>query len=159
MKKIEEFNSLIDDIVNNKKFIKLKEQPHHGINRYEHSMRVSRWTYKICKLLKSKKTKEITRASLLHDFYTDDDLTGNGLQRLGRHPKVALQNSLKYYELNDIQKDIIKTHMFPCNLDIPKYKESWLISCIDKVVSTYEMLRFKLPLYIRKSIKSLIKIK
>ena len=37
--------------------------------------------------------------------------------------------------------------MFPCNLDIPKYKESWLVSMVDKLVSTYEMIAFKAPLY------------
>ena len=53
----------------------------------------------------------------------------------------------KYFKLDEIQQDIIKTHMFPCNFDIPKYKESWLVSGVDKLVSTYEMLRFKSPLY------------
>ena len=37
--------------------------------------------------------------------------------------------------------------MFPCNLTVPKYKESWLVSMIDKTVGTYEMLRFKTSLY------------
>lgn len=147
MKNNNEFNDMVKDITENKKFNKLKEQPHHGINRYEHSMRVAKWTYKICKVFKMNSTIETTRAALLHDFYTDDDLTGSGAERLGTHPNTALQNSVKYYELNDIQKDIIKTHMFPCNLNVPKYKESWIVSGIDKAVSTYEMLKFKAPLY------------
>ena len=87
-------------------------------------------------------------AGLLHDFYTDKDLKGNSsVKRLGLHPNMALENSIKYYKLDDIQKDIIKTHMFPCNFDIPKYKESWLVSGVDKLVSTYEMLRYKASLY------------
>lgn len=141
------FQQCIEDIINNKKFNKLKNELHHGITRYDHSYRVAKWTHMICKLLKMKKYTETTRAALLHDFYVNEDLTGNGAQRLGRHPAVALDNSLKYYDLDNIQKDIIKTHMFPCNLTLPKYKESWLVSAIDKIVGTYEMLRFKSVLY------------
>lgn len=159
MKKVEEFNKIVEDILNNDKFNKLKEQPHHGINRYEHSYHVAIWIYKICKLFNSKNLTKITRASLLHDFYEDIDLKGNGLQRLARHSKVALKNSEEYFKLDDMQKNIIKTHMFPCNLDIPKYKESWLITIIDKIVSTYEMIRYKIPMYIGKGIKYIFKIK
>lgn len=148
IKQKEEFNSLVEDIKNNKKFNKLNKELHHGITRYEHSMRVARWTYKVCRWLKLTNKEEVTRAALLHDFYVNNDLVSeSGTSKLGEHPDVALVNSLKYFELNDIQKDIIKTHMFPCNFNVPKYKESWLVSGIDKAVSTYEMFRFKSPLY------------
>ncbi len=30
---------------------------------------------------------------------------------------------------------MIKTHMFPLNIRLPKYKESWLLTFIDKVDS------------------------
>ena len=141
------FDSCIQDIVTNEQFNKLKTELHHGITRYEHAYRVAKWTHIIGEIFKMKNNVNTTRAALLHDFYVNDDLTGNGPQRLGRHPEVALNNSLKYYELDNIQKDIIKSHMFPCNLTVPKYKESWLVSMIDKTVGTYEMLRFKTSLY------------
>ena len=149
IKQKEEFNSLIEDITNNKQFNKLNKELHHGITRYEHSMRVARWTYKVCKLFNMNNKDSVTRAALLHDFYINNDLVSeSGASKLGEHPTKALENSLKYFELDAIQKDIIKTHMFPCNFDIPKYKESWLVSGVDKAVSTYEMLRFKSPLYL-----------
>lgn len=148
IKQKDKFNSLVEDIKSNNHFNKLRDELHHGITRYDHSMRVAKWTYKLCNLLKMKNKNEVTRAALLHDFYIDNDLeTERGHEKLGEHPKIALENSLKYFKLNNIQKDIIKTHMFPCNLDLPKYKESWLVSGIDKTVSTYEMLRFKSSLY------------
>lgn len=148
-KQKEEFNSLVEDITSNKKFDKLNKELHHGISRYEHSMRVACWTYKITNILKMKKSDETTRAALLHDFYIDKDLSSEkSYQKLGEHPNIALENSLHYFELDDIQQDIIKSHMFPCTKDIPKYKESWLVSLVDKTVSTYEMLRFKSSLYL-----------
>lgn len=143
----EDFNSIVKDIINNEDFNKLNKELHHGITRYDHSVRVARWTYHLSKILKMKRMKDTTRAALLHDFYIDEDLKGNGVSKLGTHPNVALENSLKHYKLDDIQKDIIKSHMFPCNLSIPKYKESWLVSIIDKIVGTYEMLRYKVSLY------------
>ncbi len=148
-KQKEEFNSLVEDITNNKKFDKLNKQLHHGISRYDHSMRVANWTYKVCRTLHLKRCNEVTRAALLHDFYTNEDLhTNTGVQKLGEHPSVALENSLKYFDLNAMQQDIIKSHMFPCTTDVPKYKESWLVSMVDKTVSAYEMLRFKSSLYL-----------
>ena len=96
-KQKEEFNSLVQDIIENKKFNKLTKELHHGITRYEHSMRVARWTYKICNLLKMKYKTDITRAALLHDFYVNDDLASeNGAAKLGEHPSVALKNSKKH---------------------------------------------------------------
>jgi uncharacterized protein len=148
IKQSKKFDLLVEDIKKNKKFNKLNKELHHGITRYEHSMRVARWTYKICNLFHMKNKEEITRAALLHDFYINDDLLSeSGASKLGEHPEVALVNSLKYFKLDNIQKDIIKTHMFPCNLNVPKYKESWLVSGVDKIVGTYEMLRFKSSLY------------
>lgn len=96
-----------------------------------------------------KNKNEITRAALLHDFYVDNDLVSeHGYEKLGEHPDVALTNSLKYFKLDEMQQDIIKSHMFPCTNVIPKYKESWLVSGVDKTVSAYEMLRFKASLYL-----------
>ena len=148
MTKNKEFDLLVKDITDNKEFAKLDTELHHGITRYQHSMRVAKYTYKISKFLHMKSSKDTTRAALLHDFYLNKDLEGQSSpRRLQTHPKAALNNSLKYYELTEVQQDIIKTHMFPCNLDIPKYKESWLVSMVDKLVSTYEMIAFKAPLY------------
>ncbi len=147
-KRRESFNSLVQDIIDNKEFNKLNKELHHGITRYDHSVRVAKWTYNICDILNMKTTDQTTRAALLHDFFTNDELKdNNGLQKLKNHPDKALENSLKYYDLNNIQQNIIKTHMFPCSFTIPKYKESWLVSIIDKLVSTYEILRFKASLY------------
>lgn len=146
--KKEEFNSIIKDITNNKKFNILNKELHHGITRYEHTMRVAQWTYRICDLFKMNNKEDVTRAALLHDFFINEDLKStNGASKLGEHPNVALKNSKKYFELTKVQEDIIKTHMFPCNFDIPKYKESWLVSGVDKIVGAYEMLRFKSSLY------------
>ncbi len=149
MIEINTFDSCIEDIKNNNHFNKLKRDLHHGITRYEHSMRVARWTYKICNLFKFDNTVEVTRAALLHDFYSNEDLeTVGGPKALVAHPKVALKNSKEYFKISELQEDIIVNHMFPCTLkSLPESKEAFLVSLVDKGVSTFEMLRFKAPLY------------
>ena len=37
-----------------------------------------------------------------------------------------------------MEKDIISTHMFPVNLRIPKYFESWIVDLVDDIVAVYE---------------------
>ena len=118
------FKDVINDILSNKKFNKLSNDEHHGITRYEHSIRVAKYSFLISKKFGLKNVREITRA--------------------------ALNNSLNYYNLNDMQKDIIVNHMFPVTKTLPKYKESYLVSSVDKVVSLYEMLRYKIPFIFKK---------
>ena len=143
-----EFETYISDIVLNKKFNQLNKEIHHGITRYEHSMRVAKYSYIFCNRFNKKNKKDVTRAALLHDFFVNSDMGDqSGSKKLGNHPEVALENAKKYFEINDIQEDIIVKHMFPVTKTMPKYKESWLVSIVDKLVGTYEMVRFKLPLY------------
>ena len=44
-----EFDSIINDIKNHPEFLKLKDEFHHGISRYEHSLRVSKMVYQMTK--------------------------------------------------------------------------------------------------------------
>ena len=41
-------------------------------------------------------------------------------------------------EINSLEEDIIKCHMFPSNTIIPRYLESWIVNFVDKTVATYE---------------------
>ena len=120
-------------------FNKLKEIEHHGINRYDHSIRVSYYTYLVSKKLHFD-YEEATVAALLHDFFTDEVNKDMSIFKLRRHPKHALMNASKYFYLSDLQKDIISTHMFPITFTPPKYLESWLVDIIDDICAIYEKL-------------------
>lgn len=141
-----EFLDIIHDIIYHEKFKQLDLELHHGISRYGHSMRVAKYTYKIAKFM-NWDYESITRAALLHDFFFDVQLENYGKAKTWcKHPEVAIINSKKYFELNDLQENIIVSHMFPSCKILPKYKESWLVTCVDKCVSFYEMYRFKASL-------------
>lgn len=144
----QEFHEIIKDILDNEEFQKLDTQLHHGITRYGHSLRVAKGTYKVCKKLKMNYI-EATRAALLHDFYLDDSFEDVKSRKvLCIHPYKALENARTYFDLNAMQANVIEAHMFPCNKVMPRYKESWVVTCVDKGVALYEMYRFKANLAI-----------
>ncbi len=139
----QEFDLLIKDIINNPNFRELDNEMHHGISRYGHSYRVAEGVYKLTKKLHFN-YKEATRAALLHDFYFNYQLEENGeAKNLVEHPNMALLNASKYYELSELQKNMIASHMFPLSKVLPKYKESICITIVDKVVAIYEQQRYK----------------
>ena len=140
-----EYKYLIDDIMNNTEFNELSNIAHHGETRMEHSIRVSYYSYKIAKFLKLD-YKQTARAGLLHDFYLDrtkdykrvkDKIK---LYSVG-HPKNAVENASRFFDLSDKEKDIIRTHMFPLDFKIPKYLESWVVNIVDTCVSSYEFTK------------------
>lgn len=134
-----EYIKIVNDILEYDKFMALEDCKHHGINRLEHSMRVSYYSYLIAKKLKLNYVGT-ARGGLLHDFFIAEDL-GPRKQKLSVvfHPYNALENASNCFELSELEKDIIINHMFPTlPHKIPKYMESWLVSLVDKIVATYE---------------------
>ena len=132
-----EFNQVIMPIIENEEYQKTKDCIHHGMNRYDHMIRVSYYSYRITKALRLN-YKETARAAALHDFFFEDINDEGKVKRLVNHPNVALENSKKHFELTQLEEDIIKAHMFPVGRHIPKYLESWIVDLGDDVVSVYE---------------------
>ena len=135
-----EYLNKVSDILNNEEFKKMESIVHHEGNRLDHSIRVSYYSYKIAKALKMD-TKQVARAALLHDFFLEENENEKVTKRMItmlEHPKYALKNSKKYFELTDMEEDIILTHMFPIGLTVPKYFESWMVDIVDDIASIYE---------------------
>lgn len=133
------YQNLIEDILENDDFKKLNEIVHHGTTRYDHSLRVSYYSYKVCKLLRLDYIAA-ARAGLLHDFFLMNRSYPfrTRFKYIFVHPKYASMNSKKYYMLSDKEINIIESHMFPIYYVLPKYLESWIVSLIDKLIATYE---------------------
>ncbi len=140
----EEFEQLIKDIETNDNFKELDYEYHHGISRYGHSYRVAKGVYQLTKKLNFN-YKEATRAAFMHDFYFDYQLEENTpMKNLIVHQNAAILNASKYYELSDMQKNMIASHMFPLSKVLPKYKESICLTLVDKGVALYEQHRYKI---------------
>ncbi len=136
-----EYLHIIKEIVNDEEFLKLKDSIHHGTNRYDHSLRVAYMAFNYAKK-RDLDYKTITKGALLHDFFENPEnlKTTDRIISTFIHPKKALKNAKNKYELNEIEEDIIISHMFPINLRLPKYKESWIVSLCDKRVAIDEFL-------------------
>ncbi|MEG1495112.1 MAG: HD domain-containing protein [Bacilli bacterium] len=133
--------SIVDDILAHTEFSKTKDITHHGMNRYDHSLRVSYYSYLVAKGLHLD-INGTARGALLHDFFLEKtEAIGSNKVRaavLVNHPKYALLNASKYFTLSDKEQDIILTHMFPVSLKVPRYLESWIVDIVDDLVSIFE---------------------
>ena len=142
-----EYMQIVEDIINNETVAKMKKyRQHYDINTFEHCLNVSYISYKICKKLKWD-YKSMARAAMLHDLFLYDwrnskkELNLDGYHAFV-HPKIALENASKLYNLNDKEKDIIAKHMWPVTLALPKYKESFIITLVDKYSALQESAQY-----------------
>ena len=67
----------------------------------------------------------------LANWHTHCKETGNHFHGF-THPVVALHNANKYYNLNNLEKDIIVKHMWPLTIVPPKYMEGYVVMYADK---------------------------
>ncbi len=138
----EEYYKIVKPILENEEFLKRKDFPHHyNESVYDHVLRVSYDCYKIGKK-RNLDYKSLAIAGLLHDFYEkpwqSDFEKKPFLQKHGfTHAENARRNASKFFPdlMNEKIESMISTHMFPLNKKVPKYKESWILTLVDKADS------------------------
>lgn len=139
------------DILASENYNKLKTFIQHGnVTVYEHSLHVALCAIKLNEKLGIKaKTRELVRGALLHDYFLYDwhfaDSPGNLHPKLHGfyHPGIALKNATRDFTLTEIEKEIIKKHMWPLTVNPPRCREAWVVCLADKYASTLETLRLK----------------
>lgn len=138
-----EYYKIVSTILENEEFLKRKNYKHHGeITVFEHSLNVSMKAYKYAKKRKNYDAESVAIGGLLHDFYykpwQENKEKRKFLKKHGFvHAKEALENSKQFFPelMNEKIENIIERHMFPLNKVPPKYKEAWLVTITDKIVS------------------------
>lgn len=136
-----DFNNCIKDLLELEDVKKLDNFTQHlNTSRLSHSINVAYYSYTVCKIF-GLDYKSAARAGILHDLFLYDWRTqkqpeGNHAKA---HPIVALRTAEKNVKLNDIEKDCIIKHMWPLTFKAPKYKESFLLSCMDKYCTVLEV--------------------
>ena len=141
----QEFYEIVRDIIDNPNVMALSEHvQHHKTSRYEHCMSVSYITYLICKKF-GLDYISAARGAMLHDFYFYDwrnkHVEGQKKFHAMRHPNIALTNAQDIFELNDLERDIIKKHMWPMTIILPSYWESFIVTLVDKYCATVEFFK------------------
>lgn len=140
----EEYVALIADLLENEELNKLDDITHHHYTtRLAHSLFVSYVSYRIAKRM-NLDARAVARAGLLHDFFLEcrEEIATMDLGSHNcAHPKIAVENAAQITELNELERDIILKHMFMTTLrsGIPRYKESFVVTCVDKYCAISEV--------------------
>ena len=141
------FDEIFAEICENGKYFSLKNFVAHGnMSVYDHSLKVAKASYGYAVKNGVKcDIKSLTRGALLHDYYLYD---WHKLPKFSfhgyTHAKTALTNAEKDYDLNEKEKNIIYSHMFPLNLfHFPKCKEAWIVLWQDKLCALKETFKRK----------------
>jgi len=121
--------------------------PQHGnASCYDHSIRVacvSLWLAHRARL--SVDLSSQIRGALLHDYFLYDWHIPDPSHRWHgfSHAQTALRNATRDFNLNEIERDIIGSHMFPLTLGVPQHRESAVVCLADKLCTIWEVLPFR----------------
>ena len=139
----EEYANCVRDLISDNLVRSMKDfMQHRDSNCLDHSLYVSYNSYLICKWL-GFDYRSAARGGLLHDFYLYDWHSQKPYKGLHgfMHPRIALQNANKQFYLNTREKDIILKHMWPLTVAAPKYRETFIVLCIDKYCACMEIFK------------------
>lgn len=135
------FLLIVEDLLSNEKIQLLGEFGQHmNTTRLDHSINVAYYTFRICRKF-NWHVEEATRAALLHDLFHynwEEKKDAGWHPRI--HPMIALENAKTVCEVSDRMADGIAKHMWPLTFSLPKYKESWVITMMDKYCATLEIM-------------------
>lgn len=141
-----EFVFIIHKLLRHPQVLSLKSVVHHKVtNRLDHSIGVAYRSYKLAKRLRLNH-ESVARAALLHDLFLETRADIKDLMMGGHntvHPRIALENAKALCQLSPKEENIILSHMFLCAVKSPrpKYKESWVVTLVDKWCAIGERTR------------------
>lgn len=126
------------------RFVENKDFVQHGnTSLYQHCISVAYRSIIIAvKFNLNIDMRSMVRGALLHDYYLYDWHNKTVRELHGfHHPRIAYENATRDFDLNPIEQDIIRKHMFPLTPKPPMHKEGWIICIADKLCSTQETLK------------------
>lgn len=142
VKNIELYRACIEDLISHESVKSMSNFiQHNNITCLDHCISVSYCSYVVCRFLRLD-WYSAARGGLLHDLFLYDwhcSSPENGLHAFV-HPSIALKNA-EIFNLSEMERDIIKKHMWPLTVVPPRYIESFIVSCIDKYCAVLETLK------------------
>lgn len=138
-----EFWETLQALESNPKVLELKNYAHHKVGRFWHSHNVAvfsfylsrRWDWKV-------DMKTLATGAMLHDyyFYERKESGMSDYEHAIQHPKIALYNAQRDFSLNEKEKNIILSHMWPFPFSaMPECREAVLVGMADKYCAYQEM--------------------
>lgn len=140
----DEFIATIKPMIENEKVKKMEQYIQHGnTSTLEHCIAVAYVSFYIAQKTNANcDDASLIRGALLHDYFLYDWHEKDASHKWHgfHHARKALDNATKDFELTLIERDIIEKHMFPLNIRLPRYKESYIVCLADKICSSYEII-------------------
>jgi uncharacterized protein len=135
----QEFREHVAPLLENELVLRLDGAiQHFKFTRLRHSMDVAYISFLIARLFRWD-SRSVARAGLLHDLFFHSE-GQNCASLLRSHPKIALENARAICELNRVEEDIILSHMWLLTLRLPRYKEGYIVTMVDKCCALREFL-------------------
>ena len=144
------------DILMSDEARRMKEYTQHGdTSVFEHTVSVAKHSLLIAmsieKIFRKKvDRRSLVRGALLHDYFLYDwheKRKGHNIHGF-THPGKALENARRDFEINDVEADVIKKHMFPLTIIPPKRLESFIVCVADKWCAICETFKIDISSYI-----------
>lgn len=157
----DEWLDIVKPILLSDEFQKRLKFKHHHHSVFFHCVLVSYGSFRFG-LKHNVDSYNCAIAGLLHDFYPNPWQYSKDLEKMDpkyiknleekkklfekhgfTHAREALENVNNYFPeySNERIDNAILRHMFPLNIAIPRYKESWVVTLQDKIVSVKELLK------------------
>lgn len=142
--KEEKFRLILEEIRKNSRFDENEQYIQHGTTTVkEHCIKVAHTAYFMSHRLHiTVHEEELIRGALLHDYFLYDwheKSLKNSIHGF-THPGKALREASKDFDLTNIEKDMIQSHMFPLTVKPPKYREGVLLCIADKLCALQETI-------------------
>ncbi len=145
--KIKEANRAIvygfgKDILESKGMQQTKQYVQHGdMSVFEHSVLVASLCVAIAARLGLRvDMPSLVRGALLHDYFLYDWHRRDRSRQPHAifHAACALTNAERDFALNDIERNMIRAHMFPLPPALPRCRESIILCIADKICAADE---------------------
>ena len=134
----------VSDIIDSRQIQELKSITHHvSTTRFQHCINVSYYSYIVCRRL-SLNARSAARAGLMHDLFFYDRKEYNSSRSKGqashsmKHSLEACANAAEITYITRLERDMIEKHMWPATRSKPSYKETYIITIIDKYCAVLE---------------------
>lgn len=151
------FYDCVSDIIDSPQLEELKSITHHiSTTRFQHCVNVSYYSYIVCRKF-GLNARSAARAGLLHDLFYYDRKEYNATKQKGQashslnHAFQASANAAELTKISRMERDMIEKHMWPVTRPMPKYKETYVITFIDKYCALLEFCVPKVQGIVRRS--------
>lgn len=138
------FIQIASDLVKEGQLQMMNQYIQHGtITTLDHSLMVAYYSLLVVRILHLHADEiSLIRGALLHDYFLYDWHEHESWHRFHgfRHPGFALQNARKHYQLNKIEEEIIRKHMWPLTIIPPTCREAWIVNAVDTFSTIVEVI-------------------